>query len=420
MSTRPVRMAALSLTLVLIVNWVPASAQGFLATDHVGRPSGALPLAIQDPPGNWIQLISSTSPLATVQLTNTQLPPADPSYDGLTYGEPPEYTQDLGTRSAKTGTGLDALPSFRGIKGLKNLPGGVGTLLMSNPQAGGSWYPEQNTDQPGTTLSMLRTDLQGAVPVYSKGANTFLLTGDVETTHVNTNAILPNTMRQFPQDLFNIAIGGNYYRQFEGGNIGGIVFDVGTATDKPFQSSRDALVSGTAFLLMPQDETGSWFVGVNASTNSQVLAGLPIPGGGYFYHPNDEFQAIMGFPFSVFSWKPAKDWQMQYVWAFLTTMHARTVYQPSSRWQAYSGFDWTNENWRLSQRVNEDSHFFYYEKRLVTGMVWWVQPNVGLDVATGWAFDRYFSEIDGFELKGIDTVEIDNGIFVSARIDVRF
>ncbi|HEY0980941.1 hypothetical protein, partial [Schlesneria sp.] len=163
-----------------------------------------------------------------------------------------------------------------------------------------------------------------------------------------------------------------------------------------------------------------WFVGVNASTNSQVLAGLPIPGGGYFYHPNDEFQAIMGFPFSVFSWKPAKDWQMQYVWAFLTTMHARTVYQPSSRWQAYSGFDWTNENWRLSQRVNEDSHFFYYEKRLVTGMVWWVQPNVGLDVATGWAFDRYFSEIDGFELKGIDTVEIDNGIFVSARIDVRF
>ncbi|HEY0981528.1 hypothetical protein, partial [Schlesneria sp.] len=251
MSTRPVRMAALSLTLVLIVNWVPASAQGFLATDHVGRPSGALPLAIQDPPGNWIQLISSTSPLATVQLTNTQLPPADPSYDGLTYGEPPEYTQDLGTRSAKTGTGLDALPSFRGIKGLKNLPGGVGTLLMSNPQAGGSWYPEQNTDQPGTTLSMLRTDLQGAVPVYSKGANTFLLTGDVETTHVNTNAILPNTMRQFPQDLFNIAIGGNYYRQFEGGNIGGIVFDVGTATDKPFQSSRDALVSGTAFLLMP-------------------------------------------------------------------------------------------------------------------------------------------------------------------------
>ena len=390
------------------------SAWGRNPTTNYGIPV-ALPLMPEDDGHDWLPVVPTSSHFSTLQLTSSQVAPANQSStDG------PQYTEDLGTRGAKSGTGLDALPSFRGIRGLKNLPGGVGTLLMSNPQVGGSWYPEQNTDQAGTTLSMLRTDIQGAVPVYSKGPHTFLLTGDVETTHVNTTAILPTTKQMFPQDLFNIAFGGNYYREFDGGKIGGIVFDIGTATDKPFQSGRDALISGTAFLLMPQDENGDWFIGVNASTNSQVLAGLPIPGGGYFYHPNDNFQAIMGFPFSVFSWKPARDWQLQYVWAFLTTMHARAIYQPTKHWQAYAGFDWTNENWRLSERVDPDSHFFYYEKRLATGVLYWIKPNVGLDLATGWAFDRYFSEIDGFELKGDNTVEIGSGLFVSARIDVRF
>lgn len=324
------------------------------------------------------------------------------------------------SRSAKSGTGLDSLPSFRGIKGIKNLPGGVGTLLMANPHLGMMWYPQQGTDQPGTTLSMERYYFQAGVPVYHKGNDTFVLTSHFDETSVYTNAILPTTKQVFPSNLYNIALGMNYFHPYENGNVGGIVFDVGSASDKPFQSGKEILASGTAFLLMPQDDQGAWFVGVNASTNSQVLFGLPIPGGGYFYHPSEDFQAIMGFPFSVFSWKPARDWQLQYVWAFLTTMHARAVYQPTNDWQLYAGFDWTNENWRLAERVNEQNHFFYYEKKLAAGLLWWFKPNVGLELSGGWAFDRYFTETHGFNLVGENTVRIGSGPFLSAQIDFRF
>jgi len=193
------------------------------------------------------------------------------------------------SRDAKNGTGLDSLPSFRGIKGIKNLPGGVGTLFMSNPHVAVAAYPSQSTDQPGTSLSMNRFDFQGAVPISSVGANTFVLTGDVEATSVRTNAILPTSKQPFPDQFFNIAVGLNYFHQFEGGTVGGIVFDIGSASDKPFESGRDLLASGTGFLLIPNNDEGSWFVGVNASTNSQVLNGIPIPGGGYFFHPNDDF-----------------------------------------------------------------------------------------------------------------------------------
>ena len=329
-------------------------------------------------------------------------------------------SQTSGGNGSNNGSGLDALPSFRGIKGIKNLPGGVGTLLMANPHAGATWYPEQSTDQPGTTLSMERSYFQGAVPVYHRGPDTYVLTAQTEVTTIHTNAILPTTNQPFPNQLFNVALGVNYFHQFEGGNVGGFVFDVGSASDKPFESGRDILASGTGFLLIPNDEDGSWFLGVNASTNSQVLYGIPIPGGGYFYHPSEDFQAILGFPFSVVSWKPAPDWQLQYVYAFLTTMHARAVYQPTQQWQVYAGFDWTNENWHRSGRPNPEDHFFYYEKKLATGLLWWFKPNVGLELSGGWAFDRYFTEVNGFSLVGDNTVRIGSGPYATAQIDLRF
>ena len=103
--------------------------------------------------------------------------------------------QNSSMQQRRSGTGLDSLPSFRGIKGIKNLPGGVGTLLMANPHLGMTWYPEQNTDQQGTTLAMERAYFQGAVPLYSTGAETFMLTAHVDTTSIQTKAILPTTMQ---------------------------------------------------------------------------------------------------------------------------------------------------------------------------------------------------------------------------------
>lgn len=291
---------------------------------------------------------------------------------------------------------------------------------MANPHIGMDWYPEQSTNQPGTTLSMQRFDFQGAVPIYNKGADTFVFTTNYDDVKVFTNAILPTTNQKMPNQLFNIALGVNYFHAFENGNVGGFVVDVGSASDQPFKNGRDVLASGTGFLLIPQSDEGSWFVGVNVSTNSQVLYGIPIPGGGYFYHPNEEFQAIVGFPFSVFSWKPAKDWQLQYVYAFLTTMHARAVYQPTNDWQIFAGFDWTNENWNRSERVQEQDHFFYYEKKLATGFLYWFAPHVGLELSGGYAFDRYFTEVDGFQLKGINTVDVGSGPFLSVQMNVRF
>lgn len=330
------------------------------------------------------------------------------------------FDADQSSQDAKSGTAMESLPSFRGIKGIKNLPGGVGTLLMSHPQVGFMWYPEQNTNQPGTSLSMERYDVQGAVPVYNTGVDTWLLTADFDTTTIHSNAIIPTISTRLPSHLYDISLGGNYYHAFESGKVAGLVFDVGSISDRPFESGRDILASGTGFLIIPRNESSSWFIGIHASTNSQVLYGIPIPGGGFFYHPSDDLQAIVGFPFSLVNWKFAPDWNLQYVYAFLTTMHARTVYQPTPDWQWYGGFSWTNDNWDRAGRMVDDDHLFYYEKKLSLGFLWWFRPHVGLEVAGGWAFDRYFTEVNGFTIKGDKSIDIESGPFLSSEIDIRF
>ena len=330
------------------------------------------------------------------------------------------FDADGSSEDAKSGTAIESLPSFRGIKGIKNLPGGVGTLLLSYPQVGYMWYPKQNTDQSGTSLSMERYDVQGAVPVYNTGVDTWLLTADFDTTTIRTNAVIPTTSQKLPSHLYDISLGGNYYHAFESGKMAGLVFDVGSISDKPFESGRDIMASGTGFLIIPRNESSSWFLGIHASTNSQVLYGIPIPGGGIFYHPSDDFQAIAGFPFTLVNWKFAPDWQLQYVYAFVTTMHARTVYQPTPDWQMYGGFSWTNDNWDRAGRMVADDHLFYYEKKLSLGFLWWFRPHVGLEVAGGWAFDRYFTELNGFQIRGDKTIDIESGPFLSSEIDIRF
>ncbi len=381
----------------------------------VASPSDCCPAPYYGAPGPAAEPFSTSPwPFLPPSLNN-----GTPQYP-YSVRDPQSQNGAGGLQQGKTGTAIDSLPSFRGIKGIKNLPGGVGTILMANPHIGATWYPEQSTDQPGTSLSIERNYFQAAVPIYHNEADTIVFTSHLDEMNVQTNAILPTTMQTFPSQLYNVAFGANYFHQFGNGTVGGLVLDVGSASDVPFHSSGEILASGTAFLLIPDGDRNAWFVGVNASTNSQVLYGLPIPGGGYFYNPSDDFQAIIGFPFSVISWKPAPDWQLQYVYAFLTTMHARAVYQPTNDWQLYAGFDWTNENWRRVDRPVSQDHFFYYEKRLAAGWLWWFRPNYGFELSGGWAFDRYFTEVDGFQLVGTNTVRIGSGPFLTAQFDIRF
>ena len=315
-----------------------------------------------------------------------------------------------------------AFPRLPGLRGVRGLTGVIGNLMQTNPHVGGAWYPDQPVQGQPTSLGMVREFFQFQAPVWSNGDDTLVFSSHVQSTNISTGAILPTTHQAFPDQLWNIWLGTNYFHVFDNGMVGAMLFEGGSASDKPFSALRNDSFAGTGLLIMPQDDRNAWIIGLQASTNSQVLYNLPIPGAAYLYNPNDQFQAIMGFPYSALNYRPVEHIQLQLLYMFLTTVHARVSYQPNNNWQLYGGFDWANENYARAERLNSGDRFFYYEKRLLAGWQWWWSRHFAVELVGGYAFDRYFVEDNGFSfsVSGFNRVNVGSGPFAALQLDYRF
>jgi hypothetical protein len=313
-------------------------------------------------------------------------------------------------------------PRLPGLRGVRGLTGVIGNLMQTNPHAGATWYPDQPVPGQATSLGMTREFFQFSAPVWSDGNDTIVISTHAQATNISTGAILPTTGTPFPSQLWNVWFGMNYFHVFENGMIGAMLVEGGSASDKPFSAARNDSAAGTGLLIVPNGDRDAWVFGIQASTNSQVLYNIPIPGAAYIYSPNDIFQAIIGFPYSAINYQFAESFRVQLLYMFLTTVHTRIIYQPVLDWQLYAGFDWANENYALADRQNSGDRFFYYEKRLLVGWQWWWSRHLAVELAGGYAFDRYFDESNGFSfsLSGFNHVSVGSGPFVTLQADYRF
>jgi hypothetical protein len=209
---------------------------------------------------------------------------------------------------------------------------------------------------------------------------------------------------------------------FDNGVIGAALFEAGSASDEPFTAMRNNSAAATGLMIIPHGDRDAWILGLQVSTNSQVLYNIPIPGAAYLYSPNDDFQAILGFPYSAINYRVQKDVQLQLLYMFLTTVHTRVAYQPTNDWQVYVGFDWLNENYALANRVDSGERFFYYEKRFIGGWQWFFTKHLAVEIAGGYAFNRYFDTSTGFNfsLSGPNRLDVGSGPFGTLQLDYRF
>jgi hypothetical protein len=316
--------------------------------------------------------------------------------------------------------GFPRLPGLRGVRGLTGV---IGNLMQTNPHIGATWYPDQNVSGQPTTLGLMREYYQCSAPVWHNGTDTLVFSSHIQETSINTGAILPTTHTPFPGQLWNAWLGFNYFHQFGNGVTGALIVEAGSASDKPFSALRNDSAAATGLVIIPTEgERDAWVLGVQASTNSQVLYNIPIPGAAYLYNPSDEFQALIGLPYSAVNYRPHADFQFQLLYMFLTTVHARVIYKPEVDWQVYLGFDWSNENYELANRRASDEHFFYYEKHLLAGWQWFWSKHMAIELVGGYAFNRYFVENNGFSfsLSGFNRVNVGSGPFVTLQFDYRF
>jgi hypothetical protein len=305
-----------------------------------------------------------------------------------------------------------------GAFGGPGMGGGMGGPGMGAPGYKATWYPSRPVSNSVADLGLVRQSLAGAVPICRQGGDTVLLTAGVRNTLFFTDAILPDTQRPFPDELWNINVGLMYIHKFENGWSSGISATFGSASDRPFHSIHEMNVGFFGFLQVPaRNERDSWMFSLMYSPVGNLT--FPIPGIAYSWKPSDDLHVNIGIPFSVM-WKPVEDLTLTFSYIPITNVNARATYRVMNAVNVYGGFEWLNEAYFLADRAEQRDRFLAFEKRLISGVRWDIWTHAALDLNAGYAFDRYYGEGQNQISNLHDRVDISPGAFLGANLLVKW
>ncbi|MCE9531865.1 MAG: DUF6268 family outer membrane beta-barrel protein [Planctomycetes bacterium] len=304
--------------------------------------------------------------------------------------------------------------AFGGI----GLGGGMGGPGMGVPGYKAAWYPSRPVSNSAADLGLVRQNLSGAIPIWREGGDTVLLMAGVRNTLFFTDAILPDTKRPFPNELWNISAGLMYMHKFDNGWSGGLSTTFGSASDKPFHSIDEMNVGFFGFLKIPaKNERDSWMFSLMYSPVGNLT--FPIPGIAYSWKPSDELHVNIGIPFSAM-WKPVEDLTLTFSYIPVTNVNARATYRVMDGLNIYGGFEWLNEAYFLADRADQKERFLAFENRLICGVRWDIWTHAILDLNAGYAFDRYYGEGQNQISNLHDRVVIKPGAFLGANLLVKW
>jgi hypothetical protein len=328
---------------------------------------------------------------------------------------PPEIGPPL---PAATAMPPDTIDGF-GMGG-RGMGAGMGGPGMRGPGYGATWYPSHpvSGSNPETEFGLVRQDLLGAVPVWRDGGDLVLLSAGVRNSLFFTDAVLPDSHRPFPSELWNVHLGTNFMHKFDNGWSGGLGINFGSASDKPFHSIHEMNVGFNSFLQVPvKNDRDAWRFSLMYSPVGSLS--FPIPGIAYLWNPSDDLRVSIGLPLAVM-WRPVEDLTINVSYFPLTIVNARATYAIAGRLFFFGGFEWAQEAYLLADREDVSERFMGYEKRLIGGVRWDVWQHSSVELNAGYAFDRSY----GVGQNGVnnlhDEVNIAAGAFVSAHFRVRF
>jgi hypothetical protein len=245
-----------------------------------------------------------------------------------------------------------------------------------------------------------------------------MFTAGVRNSMFFTDAILPDSHRPFPDELWNVHLGTNYMHKFDNGWSGMLGINFGSASDKPFHSINEMNVGFMSFLNIPVwNDRDAWRFMLMYSPVGNLT--FPIPGVAYLWNPSDTFRASIGLPFSIM-WRPVEDLTINVSYIPILTVNARATYRLVGKVFIYGGFESLQEAYLLADRYNISDRFMGFEKRLLTGVRWELCQHTTLDVNGGYAFDRYYG-VGRNQIGNLhDQIDIAPGAFLSGNLHVRF
>ncbi len=302
----------------------------------------------------------------------------------------------------------------------------AGPGILGNPVVGklpvlfdyrALWIPSQPVRGQPTSLGMERQDLSLSMPLWQCPTDELSFRAHVRWELLQTDAVLPLSRQPFPTDLWNIGLGGTYRHLFDNGWIAGGALQVGSASDRPFNSINEMNVAVSSFLRVPSGERNAWLFTLSYSPTAQLA--FPIPGVAYQWVPNDRLRMNIGIPFSL-TYRPIDDLRLDLSYVLLTNVNARATYRLSKQLSVYCAYTWSNEGYFLADRTDTNQRFLSYDMRAFVGTQYRVTQHFTVDLSGGYVFDRYYTETSKGSLSSQDRVDIGAGPFLSLNGRLRW
>jgi hypothetical protein len=311
--------------------------------------------------------------------------------------------------------------SGRGFTGLVTLfdpasPLGLGAKIPFGYSA--LWEPSRPVVNQPADLGSFRQDGVLRLPLFEDGPDTVFGSFGLRHVYTDTAAVLPDTGRGFPKQLWDLRATILYLRDCGDGWSAGAGITALSPSDKPF-SAGDVITYGVlGFLQVPAALDGDyWLFALSYSPVGENR--YPLPGVAYQWNPTDRLSATVGVPFAV-AWRPTDYLRFDVGYLPLRRLRSQVTWEVFRGVEVFAGFEWWSESYLLSGRVDEDQQLFYYEKRAPAGVRVHVRPNWVLDVAAGYGFDRLYFTGEDYGDRDHDRIDVKSGVFLQLRLAYRF
>jgi hypothetical protein len=231
---------------------------------------------------------------------------------------------------------------------------------------------------------------------------------------------MPDSGDRLPDHLWDLSMSLFGRTRLENDWIAGLGLQIGSPSDKPFDSGDEWLVTVNATLQIPAQGRDSWIFLLNYSNARSFCRHIPLPGAAYAWNPSEEFQAVIGMPFSMIRAELADNVVLTANYLFPQTVDAQIEWRPIEQVGLFAGFEWDNDHWLRAGRADNDDLLFLYYKKVGGGVTWDLAEGVSLTAETGWAFDRFFFEGEDYDDRDNDRIDIEDGPFVSLAAKLAF
>jgi Domain of unknown function (DUF6268) len=359
------------------------------------------------------------SPGTTPLLAPDALPPAGSGSDQALPAWPPAARAP--TAEPLTGS-VSTTDYSRGMSamGMEALALGEGMAPVPRVGYAATWYPDETAGGQGH-FEMVRQDFHFSTPLFRGDHDVVSFSAGVRSEILDTDALVPVLNFRFPEDLWNVNFGIGYFHEFANGWTAGLNVHGGSASDDPFENINQVTVGVMGSLRIPVRERDAWIFTLSYSNNTDFANGIPIPGVAYLWRPNDSFGALIGIPFAHIWYRPVDKVTIDLSYRFLYTVQGRVTYHFLPRWRLYGGYSMGNESYFLSEATSQDDNrLFYSEQRVYAGLAWALARQLSVDLTSGLAFDRYYSEGRNFTENSSLKLPIGAGPFVTLAVQWRF